>query len=84
MQQHVRPPPLISGLEEEVLQLSNEILAALGAETGIQSIESLLIDEFYIQILSEIFNDFDFSSVQPGMTQIQRAENINTLIDLIG
>ena len=41
-------------------------------------------DTIYLKIFEEMFEDVDFSQLEPAYSKEDQADNIDTLIDLLG
>ena len=68
-------------MEQHILKLGNEILAALNAVDVVNDIQIFQMDAFYIQIFQEIFGQN--LGLQPAQTPEQMAENIDGLLNMI-
>jgi hypothetical protein len=66
-----------------ILELGNDILKMLGVEEPVDDIGVFFSDAFFLQYFDAAFPDLDFSELQPGETEEQVAENLQTLIDLL-
>ena len=68
-------------MEQHVLMMGNNILAALNADEVVTDVQIFQMDIFYIQIFQEIFGEN--LGLQPGQTPAQMAENIDALLNMI-
>jgi hypothetical protein len=68
-------------MEQHILKMGNEILAALNADDVVTDVQIFQMDVFYIQIFQEIFGQE--LGLTPGQTPEQMAENIDLLLNMI-
>jgi len=68
-------------MEQHILKMGNEILAALNADDVVTDIQIFQMDVFYIQIFQEVFGQE--LGLTPGQTPEQMAENIDALLNMI-
>lgn len=70
--------------DELVLELGNHILKAVGAEEEITEIDAFRTDELYLQLFKALFPQLPLDELQPGESAEEVAENLSTLISLLG
>ena len=59
-------------------------LTMWASSSGIQFTLTLFSDAFYIQFFQAAFPDVDFSQLEEAENEEEMAENIQSLIDLLG
>ena len=66
-----------------IIELGNQVLANLGVEEHIDDVSVFFSDAFYIKFFESAFPDIDFSSLEEAENEVEMAENIQALIDLL-
>lgn len=72
-------------VEEQLLELARAILENLGFESDqINKIQILQGDTLYLKIFEEMFEDVDFTQLEPAYSKEEQGDNLDTLIELLG